>query len=111
MTTNKLIIFKKDTDAPRSNRGFIYQYLKTLLRWLNNYKNKQSVTIYCEVNDDIKEINLIEQTVRFTQLKCYSTALNIDSNEVKNLCIIIFFYILFTIAMNVNICLRQTHIL
>lgn len=83
MTTNELIIFKKDTDAPGSNRGFVYQYLKTLLLWLNNYKNKQSITIFCEVDDDIKEINLMEQTVRFTQLKCYSTAFNINSDEIK----------------------------
>lgn len=83
MTTNELIIFKKDTDAPGSNRGFVYQYLKTLLLWLNNYKNRQSITIFCEVDDDIKEINLMEQTVRFTQLKCYSTALNINSDEIK----------------------------
>lgn len=83
MTINKLIIFKKDTDAPGSNRGFVYQYLKTLLLWLNNYRNQQSITIYCEVDDDIKEINLMEQTVRFTQLKCYSSALNINSEEIK----------------------------
>lgn len=81
--TNELIIFKKDTDAPGSNRGFVYQYLKTLLLWLNNYKQKKQVTIYCEVDDDIKEINLMEQTVRFTQLKCYSSALNINSEEIK----------------------------
>lgn len=83
MTTNELIIFKKDTDAPGSNRGFVYQYLKTLLLWLENYKNKKTITIYCEVDDDIKEINLMEQTVRFTQLKCYSSALNINSEEIK----------------------------
>lgn len=83
MSTNELIIFKKDTDAPGSNRGFVYQYLKTLLLWLDNYKNKKAITIYCEVDDDIKEINLMEQTVRFTQLKCYSSALNINSEEIK----------------------------
>ncbi|MBS4203530.1 dsDNA nuclease domain-containing protein [Lederbergia citrea] len=83
MTTNELIIFKKDTDAPGSNRGFVYQYLKTLLLWLDNYKNKKDITIFCEVDDDIKEINLMEQTVKFTQLKCYSTALNINSEEIK----------------------------
>ncbi|MCM3367667.1 hypothetical protein QLH48_09920 [Bacillus safensis] len=83
MATSELIIFKKDTDAPGSNRGFIYQYLKTLLLWLDNYQKNENITIYCEVDDDIKEINLMEQTVRFTQLKCYSTALNINSEEIK----------------------------
>lgn len=83
MTTNELIIFKKDTDAPGSNRGFVYQYLKTLLLWLDNYKKKKDNTIYCEVDDDIKEINLMEKTVKFTQLKCYSSALNINSEEIK----------------------------
>lgn len=83
MTTNELIIFKKDTDAPGSNRGFVYQYLKTLLLWLDNYKKNKDITIYCEVDDDIKEINLMEQTVRFTQLKCYSSAFNINSEEIK----------------------------
>ncbi|WP_010094601.1 hypothetical protein [Ornithinibacillus scapharcae] len=83
MTTNELIIFKKDTDAPGSNRGFVYQYLKTLLLWLENYNRNKTNIIYCEVEDDIKEINLMEQTVRFTQLKCYSSALNINSEEIK----------------------------
>lgn len=83
MATNELIIFKKETDAPGSNRGFVYQYLKTLLLWLDNYKKKKSITIYCEVDDDIKEINLMDQTVRFTQLKCYSSVMNINSEEIK----------------------------
>lgn len=83
MTINELIIFRKNTDAPGPNRGFVYQYLKTLLLWLNNYKSKKHFTIYCEVDDDIKEINVMEETVRFTQLKCYSSSLNINSNEIK----------------------------
>lgn len=83
MPSNELIIFKKDTDAPGSNRGFVYQYLKTLVLWLRNYKENVDVTIYCEVEDDIKEINLLEKTLRFTQLKCYSSALNINSDEIK----------------------------
>lgn len=83
MHSNELIIFKKDTDAPGSNRGFVYQYLKTLVLWLRNYKENVDVTIYCEVEDDIKEINLLEKTLRFTQLKCYSSALNINSDEIK----------------------------
>ncbi|OXS72071.1 hypothetical protein [Priestia filamentosa] len=83
MTTSELIIFKKDTDAPGSNRGFVYQYLKTLVLWLNNFKDKKENTIFCEVEDDIKEINLIEQNLKFTQLKCYSSAFNIDSGEIK----------------------------
>lgn len=83
MATNELIIFKKDTDAPGSNRGFVYQYLKTLILWLDNYKKKKDITIYCEVDDDIKEINIMEHTVRFTQLKCYSSSFNINSEEIK----------------------------
>lgn len=83
MATNELMIFKKDTDAPGSNRGFIYQYLKTLVLWLKNFKDKKDVSIFCEVEDDIKELSQSDKLIRFTQIKCYSTALNIDSEEIK----------------------------
>ncbi|ESU70960.1 hypothetical protein T260_16110, partial [Geobacillus thermopakistaniensis] len=83
MTKNELILFKKDTDAVGSNRGFIYQYLKTLIQWLTNYKNKIDSVIYCEVEDDIKQLNIKESTVIFTQVKCYSSVFNLDSDEIK----------------------------
>lgn len=83
MAANELIIFKKETDAPGSNRGFVYQYLKTLFLWLMNYRDNLDITIFCEVDDDIKEMNLKDRTVKFTQLKCYSTALSINSDEIK----------------------------
>ncbi|HDX9674770.1 TPA: hypothetical protein ROY08_002037 [Bacillus cereus] len=83
MEKNELIIFKKCTDAPGTTRGFVYQYLKTLIVWLNNYRNGENISIFCEVDDDIKEINEVKKTIRFTQLKCYSNVLGINSEEIK----------------------------
>jgi len=83
MNRTELIIFKKDTDAVGPNRGFIYQYLKTLVVWLKNYKENKDIKIYCEVEDDIKEIDNINKTLKYSQLKCYSSVLSLSSDDVK----------------------------
>ena len=81
-------IFKQNTDAIATNRGFYYQYLKTVNLWLANYianyiANEDN-EIYCEREDDIFEYNPLSQTYKFRQIKCYSTASGLNSLEVKS---------------------------
>ncbi|WP_199426913.1 hypothetical protein [Thermaerobacillus caldiproteolyticus] len=83
MSRNELLLFKKETDAVGSNRGFIYQYLKTLVVWLKNYKEKKDIKIYCEVEDDIKEFDSQLKKVKYTQLKCYSSVLSLKHEDVQ----------------------------
>ncbi|MFZ3591892.1 hypothetical protein ACOI1C_22465, partial [Bacillus sp. DJP31] len=58
MTSSELALFKKNTDATGTNRGFLYQYLKTLNTWIKNFIANNKVEIYCETEDDIKELDL-----------------------------------------------------
>lgn len=83
MDKNELLLFKKPTDAVGANRGFIYQYLKTLVLWLKNYRNNKDITIYCEVEDDIKERDESIKKINYTQLKCYSSVLSLKSEDVQ----------------------------
>ncbi|MFC9600198.1 hypothetical protein ACFTQL_20365 [Peribacillus butanolivorans] len=83
MTVNELALFKKNTDAIGTNRGFLYQYLKTLNSWVRNFIEEKEVVIYCETDDDIKELDLINAITRFTQVKCYSTAFSIKSEDIQ----------------------------
>ncbi|MDU8672521.1 dsDNA nuclease domain-containing protein [Paenibacillus polymyxa] len=80
--SQELIIFKKDTDAVGTNRGFVYQYLKTLIQWLKSHQNKNDVVIYCEVEDDIKQVNVEKGSIEWTQVKCYSSVFNLESNDI-----------------------------
>ena len=106
MEKNELIIFKKCTDAPGTTRGFVYQYLKTLIVWLNNYRNGENISIFCEVDDDIKEINEVK-TIRFTQLKCYSNVLGINSEEIKKSLYNFLYYQYFMKIMQWNVALKR----
>lgn len=82
MLTNEYInLFKSNTDAEAVNRGFYYQYLVTLRKWLLNYINKREIFIFCEVDDDIKEVG---DKLIFTQVKCYSSNFSLNSSEIKN---------------------------
>jgi phosphoglycerate-specific signal transduction histidine kinase len=78
----ELIIFKKDTDAVGTNRGFVYQYLSTLIQWLNNYESGEDNLIYCEVEDDIKQINRERTAIKWTQIKCYSSVFNLGHRDI-----------------------------
>ncbi len=80
---NELLLFKKPTDAVGANRGFFYQYLKTLVLWLNNYRNNKNINIYCEVEDDIKESYEEIKSINYTQLKCYSSSLSLKNEDVQ----------------------------
>ncbi|OZQ64378.1 dsDNA nuclease domain-containing protein [Paenibacillus odorifer] len=80
----ELIVFKTDTDAYGTNRGFVYQYLKTLIQWLKIYSsNSVNECIYCEYEDDTKLLDQEKNTVRFTQMKCYSTVFNLGHTDIK----------------------------
>ena len=83
MNKNELLLFKKPTDAVGANRGFIYQYLKTLNLWLHNYRNNRDINIYCEVEDDIKEFEEKLQVINYKQLKCYSSVLSLKNEDVQ----------------------------
>jgi len=80
---NELLLFKKATDAVGANRGFFYQYLKTLVLWLKNYRNNKDINIYCEVEDDIKEFSESIKRINYIQLKCYSSVLSFKSEDVQ----------------------------
>ncbi|BAX82681.1 dsDNA nuclease domain-containing protein [Labilibaculum antarcticum] len=73
-------IFDINTDAVAVNRGFYYQYLITLKKWIQNYIDKKNTFVYCEVDDDIKEVG---NSLIFTQVKCYSRNFSLKSDEIK----------------------------
>jgi len=84
MKKTELLLFKKDTDAIATNRGFFYQYLKTLNLWLDIYLAKDKETeIFCETEDDIFELNEKNKTVKFTQVKAYAEGFSHRSKEIK----------------------------
>lgn len=73
-------IFEINTDAIAVNRGFYYQYLVTLKKWIYNYIHKKNSFIFCEVDDDIMEV---ENKLIFTQVKCYTKSFSLRSEEIK----------------------------
>lgn len=83
MNEIELHILKKSNDAPGTSRGFLYQYLKTVEKWLEYYISKCNVTLYCETDDDIKLLDLKEKSLKFSQIKCYSSSFSINTDEVE----------------------------
>ncbi|HDR6299953.1 TPA: hypothetical protein QCU59_003728 [Bacillus cereus] len=61
MEKNELFLlfdkFKPNADAVQTNRGFFYQYLKTLKSWLISAIDETGGVIYCKTEGDIKEVN------------------------------------------------------
>jgi hypothetical protein len=80
--TSELHIFEKNTDAIGVNRGFFFQVIKTMEKWLDSYNNKKKAKIYCETEDDIKSISA-EGEVTYSQIKCYSSDFTLNSIEIK----------------------------
>lgn len=78
---NSIKIFRRNGDAISTNRGFYYQYLAFLKKWITNFINGIESPIYAEVDNDIKEIG---KTYVFTQLKCYSSNFSLNSKEIKH---------------------------
>ena len=75
-----LNFIKINRDAIATNRGFYYQYLHVVLKWLDHYVNGFEDDIKTEVDEDITEIG--DQLV-FTQIKCYSSVFSLKSPEIK----------------------------
>ncbi|WP_161627038.1 pentapeptide repeat-containing protein [Paenibacillus polymyxa] len=78
-----LHIFKKNTDAHYTHRGFLFQYALTLELWLTNYLSKNDIIIYCEVEDDIKTIDIQSSSTNYKQAKCYSNSLSLSDKGVQ----------------------------
>lgn len=84
MKKTEFHIFKRNTEAIATNRGFYYQYLVTIKLWLDNFVNEIDNEIYCEREDDIFEFNPKTNTYRFHQVKCYADGFGLNSPEIKS---------------------------
>jgi len=80
MDNKFLQIININRDAIAVNRGFYYQYLNVLKKWVDNFIAGNNKIVQTEVGDDIKEIG--DQLV-FTQVKCYSSTFNLKSREIR----------------------------
>lgn len=90
MDVNKLFLFSKNTDAFSSQRGYNYQTLKTLETWVKNYLENRPDYIYCEFEEDIFQKNSFNKSLKFRQIKLYSSNFSFSSDEIKK-CISHFF--------------------
>lgn len=80
INSNLLNFIKVNRDAVATNRGFYYQYLNVVLKWINNFVDGIDNDTYTEVDEDIKEIG---NQLIFTQIKCYSSVFSFKSTEIK----------------------------
>jgi hypothetical protein len=87
---SKLYIFTKDTDATASLRGYQYQILKTLETWLYNFQNDIQEEIFCDYEDDVFQKDDVSKSVKFRQIKLYSSNFSFKSEEITK-CIAHFF--------------------
>jgi len=74
-----LKLISVNRDAAAVNRGFYFQYLNVLRKWVGNFIDDRETEVFTEVGDDIKEVN---GKMVFTQVKCYSSTFNLKSKEV-----------------------------
>lgn len=81
MTEEVLKIIQQSRDAIPTNRGFYYQYLCLLKKWVEYFIAGSTAEIYSEVDEDIKEVG---GELVFTQVKCYSSDFSLNSVEVRN---------------------------
>lgn len=80
MNEDIIDVFEVNTDAIATNRGFYYQYLILLKRWITNYISGVNDTLFSEVDDDIKQVG---EKLTFTQVKCYSKNFSFQSEEIQ----------------------------
>lgn len=73
-------IFGVNSDAVATNRGFYYQYLLVLKKWITNYIDDKNIITNTEVEEDIKEVG---DELIFTQVKCYTSSFSLNSKEIK----------------------------
>lgn len=92
-----LEIYRADTSAIPTNRGFYFQYLLTLNKWLTNFLSGSNVVTEVDTNEDIVEVG--DQIV-FTQVKCYTQDFNLNSKDVKKAVLNFFFNYLDNEDMN-----------
>ena len=83
MINKDIFLFKKDTEAVATNRGFYYQYLLTLNYWLDIFLSDSDTKIFCELEDDIYEFDEKHKQQTFTQVKAYSEGFSLKSPEIK----------------------------
>jgi len=79
MNENTINIIGVNRDAVASNRGFYFQYLIVLKKWIKNFIEDKNIAVFTEVGDDIKEVG---DKLIFTQLKCYTNSFSFKSKEV-----------------------------
>jgi hypothetical protein len=75
-----LALIDINRDAVGTNRGFYFQYLTVVSKWIHHFMIGQDTDIYTEVDDDIKEVG---DKLVFTQLKCYASSFNFKSEEIR----------------------------
>lgn len=85
-----LAAFNISRDAIHTNRGFYYQYLLTLKKWIYNFVNGDNSKLFVEVDEDIKEVG---DKLVFTQVKSYASDFSLNSKQVKTS--LFNFYLLF----------------
>lgn len=90
MSISKLYIFSKNTDASSALRGYLYQVLKAVETWVNNFNNNIDDEIYCDFEEDIFQKNQYSKTAKFRQIKLYSRDFSFASEEIQK-CIAHFF--------------------
>lgn len=79
MNESILKILDINRDAIATNRGYYYQYLCLLKKWISNYVHDIDALTYSEVGEDIKEVG---SKLVFTQVKCYSKTFSLNSKEI-----------------------------
>ncbi|MEW7281151.1 NB-ARC domain-containing protein [Aquimarina sp. 2201CG1-2-11] len=80
MSEEIIKIFEVNTDAIATNRGFYYQYLLVLKKWIKNFIDEKDIVTLIEVEDDIKEVG---DEIIFTQVKCYTSSFSLNSKEIR----------------------------
>ncbi|WP_158828986.1 hypothetical protein [Mucilaginibacter lacusdianchii] len=83
MSISKLFLFSKNADATATEQGFLYQKLTTLKTWLQNRINNIDERIYCDLEDDIFQRDLIKHQAKFRQIKLYSTNFSFSKEEIQ----------------------------
>ncbi len=93
MSANILHIL--ESNGVSSYKGYYYQHLHTLKRWIENHLYNRQSDIYCETNKDFTEISKRFNTINFEEVKFYSekNEFSIDSSTIKK--VLIDFFVIF----------------
>jgi tetratricopeptide (TPR) repeat protein len=80
MNKDTLKLISINRDAVSVNRGFYYQYLHVLQKWVENYIADKDEIVQTEVGDDIKQVG---DKLIFTQVKSYTSTFSFKSPEIQ----------------------------